>query len=415
MAELLSVDLALERILSDKTRLPAEQVALDDALDRVLAEDITADISIPAFANSSMDGYAVRAADVQNASSSAPVSLRVVADIPAGTFPTIMLRQGEAARIMTGALLPSGADAVVPVEHTDSVFSQDGMTPPPEQIQVFQALGSGDYVRPAGEDIEAGQRVLAAGTLLRAQEIGVLAALGRAVVPVIRRPRVAILSTGNELTEVGKPLQPGAIYDSNSHTLAGLVRTHGGEAIRIPRALDTQEDVRRRFQQALDAEPDIVISSAGVSVGAFDVVRTVLAELGQVDFWRINLRPGKPLAYGHLGGVPFFGLPGNPVSAMITFDVFVRPVMMALSGRPDSWTTIQVVAGHAFDSDGRRSYLRVKLQRENGLVIATTTGTQSSGALTSMVLADALLIIPEGVRRVEAGAVLEARLLRPIV
>lgn len=415
MTELLSVDEALKRIVSGKRRLPGEVVALDDALDRVLAEDIIAGISLPPFANSSMDGYAARAADIAGAGEAAPVTLRVVADIPAGAFPDMTLGPGEAARIMTGAPLPAGADTIVPVEHTDGHFAQDASEPPPDTVTVLHASQPGDYVRPIGEDIRAGERVLAAGTLLRAQELGVLAAIGRAAVPVVRRPRVAILSTGNELIPVGDPLPPGAIHDSNGYTLAALVRTHGGAAIRVPTARDTLDDVRRRFQEALDTQPDIIISSAGVSVGAFDVVRTVLAELGQVDFWRINLRPGKPLAYGELRGVPFFGLPGNPVSAMVTFDVFVRPTLMALSGRPDSWVTKRAIVAQPLESDGRQSYLRVKLQRENGQLIATTTGTQSSGALTSMVLADALLIIPEGVRHVDAGTLLEVRLLKPII
>ena len=414
VSELLSVDAATSRILRDVKPLPAETLPLDDALDRVLAEDIVSDINLPPFPNSSMDGFAVRAADVNGATGDAPALLDVVMDIPAGTAPTGIVGAGQAARIMTGAPLPDGADAVVPVENTDHAYAQDGQAPLPPTVQIRRAVGVGDSVRAAGEDVRAGQRVLSAGTLLRPQELGLLAALGRALAPVVRRPVVAIVSTGDELIQVHEPLTPGKIRDSNSTTLAALVRSYGGIALRLPIARDTVEDVRGRFHQALEAKPDIILSSAGVSVGTFDVVRTVLAELGQVDFWRINLRPGKPLAYGQLQGVPFFGLPGNPVSAMVTFDVFVRPMLLRLSQRPDAVPTAMARISERLKSDGRRSYLRVTLRRENGHLVATTTGTQSSGALTSMVLADGLLIVPEGVTEVEAGSELEVRLLRPI-
>jgi len=231
-------------------------------------------------------------------------------------------------------------------------------------------------------------------------------------VPVIRQPRVAIISTGDELVDIHEPLSPGKIRDSNSYMLAALVTTYGGTALRLPVARDTLDDVRRRFRDALDQRPDVILSSAGVSVGAFDVVRTILEELGQINFWRINLRPGKPLAFGHVQGVPFFGLPGNPVSAIVTFDVFVRPVLLRLGNRMDEGSTITVTTGQDIESDGRRSYLRVKLVSDNGQLIARLTGTQISSALISMVLADGLLIVPEGVTHVPAGTPMPVRLLR---
>lgn len=409
MSELLNVDTAVERILADIHPLAAEQVALQDALGRVLAEDVRAETAIPPFANSSMDGYAVRAADTANGSA----RLRVVLDIPAGALPPERAVQlGEAARIMTGAPMPPGADAVVPMEQTDQGWNAGEPPPLPDTVGILKGVKAGDSVRPIGEDVQAGQTVLRAGHTLRAAELGVLAALGYARVTVVRQPRVAIVSTGDELLEADQPLTPGKIRDSNSYTLAGLVTTYGGIPIRIPIARDTLDDVRRRFNEALSHEPDVILSSAGVSVGTFDVVRTVLNELGAVNFWRVNLRPGKPLAYGHLKGVPFFGLPGNPVSAMVTFDVFVRPVLQKLTQKPEPLPTVQAVVGEAMRSDGRRSYIRVILSRENGQLVATTTGTQSSGALTSMVLADGLLIIPEGVTQVAAGQTLDVRLLR---
>lgn len=409
--DLLNVDQALEKILADFQRLPATEIPLDQALSHVLAADIQAKISIPHFANSSMDGYAVRAADITTATADQPVYLRVVMDIPAGKVPPRPLTQGEAARIMTGAMLPEGADAIVPVEQTENGWRAGDDAPLLEQVAILQSVKSSDYVRPIGEDIQADQIVLKQGTLIRPQEIGILAALGYAQVPVVRQIRVAILSSGDELLAVDQPLEAGKIRDMNSYVLAALVESYGAIPIRIPTARDTFEDVQRRFLEAIEQQPDLIISSAGVSVGTFDIVRAVMESLGEIAFWRINLRPGKPLAYGQLRGIPFFGLPGNPVSAMVTFDVFVRPVLLKLSGKPDTARTIQAKLGEAIRSDGRRSYIRVKLERKGDEWHAYTTGTQSSGALMSMILADGLLIIPENVTFADAGSVYPIRLL----
>jgi molybdopterin molybdotransferase len=412
VADLLNVETALTHILNQFTPLPPESISITSALGRVLAEDIVSEINLPPFANSSMDGYAVRAADTAGASSDSPVRLRVVMDIPAGSAPRGIIGAGEAARIMTGAPLPDGADAVVPVEQTDSGWRAGADIALAEHVGILRAARPGDSVRPAGEDVHIGQAVLRAGTILRPQDLGILAALGRDPVPVVRQPRVAIVSTGDELVAVNEPLGPGKIRDSNSHTLAGLIASYGAIPLRQPIARDSLEAVRAMFRTALDQQPDLIISSAGVSVGTLDVVRAVLEELGQVQFWRVNVRPGKPLAFGEVQGVPFFGLPGNPVSAMVTFDIFVRPALLRLLHRTDDAETITAVTGEDMESDGRRSYIRVHLKRENGQVTAHTTGTQSSGALMSMVLADGLLIIPEDVRFVPAGTALPVRLLR---
>jgi molybdopterin molybdotransferase len=315
---------------------------------------------------------------------------------------------------MTGAPLPDGADAVVPFEQTAQGWNSGEDSPLPDTVAVYRSVRAGDSVRPVGEDISVGQTVLRAGATIRPQELGVLAALGRAHVSVVRKPRVAILSTGDELVGVDAPLTAGKIRDVNSYTLYGLVTLYGGEPMLLPAARDTLDDVRRRFNEALARQPDFILSSAGVSVGTFDVVRRVLAELGEIGFWRVNLRPGKPLAFGLLRGVPFFGLPGNPVSAMVTFDVFVRPALLKLTRRADAVPTIQAALAQNLTSDGRRSYLRVRLRRHGDRVIATTTGTQSSGALSSMVSADGLLILPEGVTQASAGDVFPVRLLRVI-
>jgi molybdopterin molybdotransferase len=315
---------------------------------------------------------------------------------------------------MTGAPLPQGADAVVPLENTDAKWSKDDKASLSERVAIFKSVPPNENVRPIGEDIRAGSIVLSAGTLVRPAEMGVLAMLGRASARVIRRPRVAILGTGNELVGVDQPLAPGKIHDSNSYTLMGLVAELGAIPLRLPIARDMLSEVRALFRAALAQNPDMIISSAGVSVGAADLVRTVLNEMGKVDFWRINLRPGKPLAFGELQGIPFFGLPGNPVSAMVTFDVLVRPALLKMAGKPNQTPIQHAILDEDLRSDGRRAYLRVRLARENGQLVARTTGTQSSGALTSMVLADGLLIVPEDVTEVKAGTSLQVRLLRNI-
>ncbi len=393
--------------------MPSEHVPIAEALGRVLALDAIATTPIPPFANASMDGYAIRAADVYAAGADQPVTLDVIGDVRAGMVLQQPIKAGQAARIMTGAPLPGGADAVIPVEDTDDVWNTTGDAALPERVAVMRSAAPGDYVRPAGEDIASGDRILSAGSRLRPQDIGVLVSIGYAQVAVRRQPRVAIIATGDELVDAGLPLEPGQIRNSNSYVLAGLIAEHGGEALRLPIARDTLDSVRRTFRDALALDPDIIISSAGVSVGTHDVVRAVVDELGRVELWRINLRPGKPLAFGHVQGVPFIGLPGNPVSAMVTFDVFVRPALMQmLGGDPHDVPMAEAVLGETVVSDGRRSYLRVRLRRESGQLVAYVTGTQSSGVLMSMVTADGLLIVPEGVTEAQAGSRYPVRLLR---
>lgn len=410
---LINVDDALSQILSGIETLSVEVVPIDRALERILAEDVRADQDIPPFANSSMDGYAVRATDVAAATPEHPVSLEVVADILAGTDPQRPVQYMQAARIMTGAPLPPGADAVVPVENTDDDWRSDGRAPLPNQIAIRKAgTRPGENVRMAGEDIAAGQVVLRRDTMLRPQDVGVLVSLGYDSVHAIRRPRVVIIATGDELVDAGQTVGPGQIRNSNSYMLAGLVETYGANPIRLPIARDSVDAVRECFQIALSHEPDLIISSAGVSVGTHDVVREVVSGLGTITLWRINLRPGKPLAYGHVHGVPFLGLPGNPVSAMVTFEVFVRPILMLMGGRPDRAQHITAVVGEPIESDGRRTYMRVTLRKQGSDWAAYSTGTQSSGALMSLVLADGLLIIPEGMMHVDAGTRLPVRLLR---
>jgi molybdopterin molybdotransferase len=399
---------ALADILAHFAPLPAETVRLEDAYDRVLAEDVVSAESLPPFANSSMDGFAVRAADVGQV----PARLRVTMDIPAGSFPEHPLEPGEAARIMTGAPVPDGADAIVPVEDTDADFRSPAL---PDTIQVRRAPSRGAYIRPIGEDVRAGAMILARGTVLGPAEVGMLASVGRATVNVTATPRAVVLSSGDELLGPDEPLAPGKIRDANTYTLTGMLRALGVEVLHVPRIRDTLPDALMRIEQALAKRPHLLVSSGGVSVGAFDVMRQAIESLGGLEFWKVNLRPGKPLAFGHVRGVPFFGLPGNPVSAMVTCDVFVRPAVLALSGREIRSDTVRARVGHAMQSDGRQTYTRVTLERrDDGDLVAHETGTQSSGALSSMIRADGLLIIPEGITQVSANDFMTVRLLRPL-
>lgn len=412
MADLLNVDTAIENILKTINTLPAEYVDLPKSLGRVLADNITSPIDLPAFRNSAMDGYAVVASDTLEAEADKPIYLPLVMDIPAGKVAPAPLQPGQAARIMTGAPIPEGATAVIPVEDTNTPWDRSDDGTLPEYVSLRKSVTENTNIRPVGENIRKGSMVLEKGTVIRAAEIGILASLGHVQIPVIVRPKVAILSTGDELAAIDQPLKPGQIRDVNSYTLSALVTSYGGEAVVLPIARDRLSAIRELFNNALSHKPDLIISSAGVSVGAADLIRSVLNELGEINFWRINIRPGKPLAYGQIRNIPFFGLPGNPVSAMVTFEVLVRPALFKMMGQSDQRTELTVKVGEEIHSDGRRSYLRVMLKEIDGSLVAYQTGTQSSGALLSMVLADALLIIPEGTKYVQSGSTLRARILR---
>ena len=408
---LLSVDQARERILSHFQPVTTETLSLAGCSQRVLAEDIVAANDLPPFDNSSMDGFAVRAGDVESATNDSPRSLRVVADIPAGSHPTMTLAAGEAARIMTGAQLPAGADAVVPVEDTNFNDREPG-TPPPGEVQVFKPAKPGWNIRRRGMDILSGEIVLQKGHLLKPQDLGLLAMLGFANVPVFRKPRVALFSSGDELLPPDAPLEEGKIRDSNSFTLAALVEGAGAEVIRLGVARDNHDSVKALLEKAVAPHVDLILSSAGVSVGAFDFVKQVIESHGSMEFWRVNMRPGKPVAFGNYKGIPIIGLPGNPVSAFVGFEVFVRAALEQMSGRSSGHRpTVRVRCAEQIDSDGRESYLRAYVQAENGALVARLTGHQGSGNLHSLVQANALLIIPAGVKCVPAGQEVDAWLI----
>ncbi len=408
---LLTVREAQEKILAVIHPVEPTIIALERAAGRVLAGDIAAPFDFPIFDNSSMDGFAVRAADTSPAAParSASLTLRVVADIAAGSSPARRLGRSEAARIMTGAPLPGGADAIIPVEDTDFKM-RDAGAPAPEQVTIMRPARTGENVRPRGEDFKRGETILHGGQRLRAQDLGLLAMLGIAEVPVFRAPRVALFSSGDELVPVGAPLAPGQIHDSNSYALAAQIESCGAELIRLGVASDEHTAIQSLLDEAVKKSADMIVTSAGVSVGAFDFVKEAVESQGKLDFWKVNMRPGKPLAFGQYRGLPYIGLPGNPVSAFVTFEVFARPAIQRLGGEtPHPRPRTRVVLDEAVESDGRESYLRAVVNPSTGR--ARLTGHQGSGNLLSLVQANALLIIPAGVKSRPAGEEVDAWLL----
>ena len=408
---LLKVDEARSRILSHFEPIGTETLPLAKCARRVLATDVAARNDLPSFDNSSMDGFAVIASDLAKAATASPRTLNVVADIPAGTNPDVTLTPGQAARIMTGAPMPKGADAVIPVEETDFQDRSPG-TLAPKIVAIYKSLKAGDYVRAQGTDVQTGQPVLQSGHKLRPQDLGLLAMLGVADVPVYRKPRVALLSSGDELVPVEAPLRPGKIRDSNTYTLSALLEGAEVEVLNLGIAADRRESVEELLEKAAAKNVDLILSSAGVSVGAFDFKKDVVEAQGELTFWRVNMRPGKPLAFGKFKGIPFIGLPGNPVSAFVGFEVFVRPALERLSGLETiSRPRVRVRLAESLSSDGRESYLRAYVHEENGILCAHLAGHQGSGNLLSIVQANALLIIPAGVKSLAAGKDVDAWLL----
>ncbi len=379
---MLSVEDAQAQVLARARPLETELLDVRSALGRVLAEPVVSRRTIPPWPNSSMDGYAVRAADTE----AAPAVLRVTARIAAGMVPDRPIGPGEAARIFTGAPLPEGADAVVPQEEVEA----DG-----DRIRVRRPVERGAWVRPRGEDIQAGERVLEPGRRLGAAEIGLLATLGHSPVRVHRRPRVAVLSTGNELADLGTEPGPGQIPNTNSYSLAAQVLEAGAEPLSLGVAGDDVDALESRLRSGLTA--DVLLTSAGVSVGELDLVREALARIGAtLHLWQVAMRPGKPITFGTLGDRLVFGLPGNPVSAMVTFELFVRPALRKMSGLDQLFRPrILARAGETIANPGsRRGYLRVRLEADPGGYTARLTGDQGSAILRSMVLADGLAVVP---------------------
>jgi molybdopterin molybdotransferase len=415
---MISVEEALEKVLACVEVLKPERRPILDCLGQVLAEDVHSTIDIPPLDNSAMDGYALRAEDTREATESSPRYLVVVGEIAAGSMPTKEVEPGTAIRIMTGAPLPEGADAVVKFEDTDEV-SRKSSKEHLSHIGVLCQAKKGLNVRRRGEDIAKGHLILEKGKVLRPQEIGVLAALGQSTALVIRRPIVAILATGDELTSVDQPLAPGKIHDSNTYTIAAEVSRYGG----IPKILgigrDSVQSLTDKIAEGMDA--DMLITSGGVSKGDYDIVKDVLAKRGEIGFWTVCMKPGKPLAFGVIKKVvgrkkrkvPHLGLPGNPVSSMITFEQFARPAILKMMGKKAlAKPTIRaIIEDNVVNSDGRRLFARVLVTRSGRQYHASLTGPQGSGILTSMAKADGLAIILESSKGVKAGDMVEVQML----
>jgi molybdopterin molybdotransferase len=405
---MISVEEALEKVLSYVKVLDAVRTPILECLGQVLAEDIYSSIDIPPKDNSAMDGYAVKAKDISGVMASSPVYLDIIGEAKAGGISNLEVKAHKTVRIMTGAPLPKGADSVVPFEDTDET-QRRGQTL--KQIGIMKSVDKGKNVRFAGEDIGKGQLAIQKGVVLRPAQIGVLASLGLKTVKVVRRPTVAILATGDELVELGRSLSEGQIYNSNSYSAAAQVLRYGG----IPRVLgiarDTEADLSKKIKEALSS--DMLLTTGGVSMGDYDLVKDVLAKQGEISFWKVRMKPGKPLAFGTIKGVPHLGLPGNPVSSMITFELFARPAMLKMMGKTDlTRPTVDVIMeGAAKNSDGRRVFLRAIVCEKRGRLYAKTTGPQGSGILTSMSMANALVIVPEDVAAVKAGDKLKAIML----
>ena len=407
---MISVEEALERILSRATALGDERVALVDALDRVLAEPVVASREIPPWPNSSMDGYALASADTAGAAGGRPARLRLAGHVAAGHMAERPLARGEAFRILTGAPLPDGADAVIP---------QEDVTLEGEAVLVPRAVPAGDCVRPRGEDIRPGDRLFEPGRVLSPGDIGVLATLGRSRVRVTRRPVVGILSTGDEIVDLGGAIGLGQIPNSNTYALMAQVRAAGAEPVNLGVARDRQDEIEARLSWGLGC--DVLISSAGVSVGDHDFVKAALAALGaEQHLWLVNMRPGKPITFATLpsplkGSLPVFGLPGNPVSAMVTFELFVRPAIRRMGGHARILRPTRVARALApiANPGRRRGYLRVVLRETDGVLGARLTGEQGSGILRSMAEADGLAVLA-GDTTVAAGETVPVILLREL-
>ncbi|MFW6150854.1 MAG: gephyrin-like molybdotransferase Glp [Chloroflexota bacterium] len=410
---MISVEEARERILSYVSVLEPEEKPILECLGQVLAEDVVSDVDVPPADNSAMDGFAARAADTVGASEAAPRYLSVVGEVPAGRAPDCEVGEGTAVRIMTGAFVPPGADAVVQFENTDE--EAQGSEGSLREVGVYRQVRVGQNIRARGEDISRGQVVLAKGKVLRAAEVGVLASVGRTVTKVVRRPRVSILSTGDELVEAGEVPGPGQIFNSNSYSIAAEVLRYGA----VPRVLgvarDSIDSLNEKITEGLKA--DMLITCGGVSLGDYDVVKDVLAQRGEIALWTVSMKPGRPSAFGLLKDgdrrVMHLGLPGNPVSAMVTFEQFARPAILKMMGKRilDKPRVTAVMEDDVRNSDGRRIFVRVKVRKRGEEYFAHVTGPQGSGILTSMSHANGLAIVPEGTQGVRAGEKVSVEML----
>ncbi len=393
------VDEARRIVLAQATTLGPERVRLEDGIGRVLAQDVIAEASLPPFDNSAMDGYTVRSADTAGASREQPVRLKLVGKVAAGQTLEREVNRGEAAKIMTGAPLPIGADSVVMLE--EARF-RDGI------VEIRSPVAPGSHIRKVGEDIPAGNSVLTAGSRIRLQHLGLLAGLGYATLPVYRSPTVVVLATGSELVNIDEPLAPGKIRNSNGLVLAALLRQLGIQPLDLGTAVDERVRIQRKLQEA--AASDVILISGGVSVGEHDLVKRILRDLGmEIFFWRVNMKPGKPLLFGRWRGKVIFGLPGNPISCVVCFLEFISPFLRKVMGERD----VDQGRVHARltqsirKKEPRRQLFTAKLEEDQGGLSVTPTPQQGSGMLNSLAQANAFIVVPEETMRLEASDLVE--------
>ena len=411
---MISVEAALEIILSGIKPLGMERINILSSLGRVLGEDITASTDNPPWDNSAMDGYALRAIDTKTASKDKPIILKVIEDLPAGYTAKKTIKKGEAIRIMTGAPMPKGADAVLMVEETEAVAS--GQRPAARnqksEVKIFREARLGDNIRKAGEDFRKGDIVLTKGISIRSAEIGMLAAVGKPVIYAHQRPKVAVLSTGDELVEIDETPADGKIRNSNSYAIAAQVRACGAIPVQLGIARDNKKNLREKLEAGLTA--DCIISSGGVSVGDFDFVKHVLKEMGSVmRFWKVAMKPGKPLAFGVIGGKPAFGLPGNPISSMVAFEQFAMPAILKMMGKSEVFKRVfdALLTKPIKKKPGRVHFVRAALEQKNGQFYAAPLEGQGSGILSSMVKANCLIILPEDAKDIEKDSKVKVQML----
>ena len=404
--DMLSVEAASSIIMQHFDKLSEVAVPILDTLGYTLAEDIYSSINIPPNANSGMDGYAIIANNLSEYNESNPITLTVIGTVPAGSVPQVEVSDGTAVRIMTGASIPDGATAVVPFEETDEIERITNKTPLNE-ITIKTKLPAGSNIRAAAEDVKVGDLILESGITIRQQEIAVLASLGLAQTTIIRKPVVGVISTGDELIELGRELSHSKIYDSNSYGVCAAIQAAGGLAKRIGIAQDTFEDLENAINECSDC--DMIITSAGVSKGDYDFVKEVLTQNGEMNFWSVRMRPAKPLAFGLINldnkNIPLIGLPGNPVSALVAFEMFGRPAILKMRGKKQLGRPIISgrLNGTINNFDGRRVYARVVIEESNGTYTATPTGPQGSNILTSMSKSNGLAICPEDETKKQSG------------
>ncbi|MCH7570167.1 MAG: molybdopterin molybdotransferase MoeA [Deltaproteobacteria bacterium] len=401
---MVSVEEASRIILRQVSPLPGEEVALLQAAGRVLFENVRASRNVPPFANSAMDGYAVRWLDVARASATDPVTLSVLEDVPAGYVARRRVTKGNATRIMTGAPVPRGADAIVRVEYTEFIG---------DRVRISRVDGQGSHIRGIGEDIQKGRPILKKGKLLTSADIGLLASVGKSRVRVYRRPTVAIISTGDELLEVDDSPQPGKIVNSNSYTLSAAVQEIGAVPHLLGIVRDKRKSLALAFKRALHY--DVVITSGGVSVGDYDLVKGALLDVGvRMALWRVAQRPGHPFAFGRMGSKPVFGLPGNPVSSAVSFLLYARPALLKMMGHKSFFLpVIHATLEHEIKkTKGLKEFIRCCLREDDGRSFASSTGTQSSGVLHSLSLAQGLIVCKEEETLLPKGSQVPVILLR---